>query len=198
MTCQVSAILLAAGSSKRMGRLKQFLPLGDKPVIKHCLDNIIASGIKDIVVVLGIQGKELAKTINHLPVTIIFNNNPYSEMVESVRIGLQNIEPASSGILICLSDHPLVSGETLKTLITWHRREPDKIIVPLYNNKRGHPGLFPKQYAHEVFQGFTLREIVNKDPERIKFVEVSDEGILYDMDTQEDYRKISEIMNKKY
>ena len=61
MTSQVSAIVLAAGSSKRMGKLKQLLPLGGKPVIMHSLDAIIESGITDIVVVLNPAEKEIER-----------------------------------------------------------------------------------------------------------------------------------------
>jgi len=197
VTSQVSAILLAAGSSKRMGKVKQFLPLGGKPVIMHCLDTIVASGIKDIIVVLNPEGKKIEEVIRHLPLTIVFNNNPSSEMAESVRIGLQSVRDDSSGILMCLSDYPLISKNTLKILITWHEKESDKILIPLYKNKRGHPALFPKQCADEVFQGFTLREIAHKDNARIQLVEVQDKGILYDMDTEDDYKIIMDVYLKQ-
>jgi CTP:molybdopterin cytidylyltransferase MocA len=197
VTPRVSAILLAAGSSKRMGKLKQILPLGGKPVIMHCLDTIIASGIKDIIVVLNPEGKEIEEAIRHLPLTIVFNNNPSSEMAESVRIGLQSVRDDSSGIVMCLSDYPLISQNTLKILIAWHEKESEKILIPLYRNKRGHPALFPKHSADEVFQGFTLREIAHKDNGRIQFIEVQDKGILYDMDTEDDYKIIMDMYSKQ-
>jgi len=197
MISHVSAILLAAGLSKRMGMTKQLLPLGDKPVIMHCIDTIIASGIKDIIVVLNPGGKEIEEAIRHLPLTIVFNNDPSSEMAESVRIGLQSVHDDSSGILICLSDYPLITTDTLKILIAWHEKEPDKIIIPVYRNKRGHPTLFPKHCVDGISQGFTLREIVHKDNGRIQFVEVQDEGILFDMDTEEDYKIIKQIYLKQ-
>jgi molybdenum cofactor cytidylyltransferase len=198
VTSRVSAILLAAGSSKRMGKLKQLLPLDGKPVIMHCLDTIIESGITDIVVVLNPAGKEIEEALRHLPLTIVFNNDPSSEMAESVRIGLQSVHDDSSGILICLSDYPLITTDTLKILIAWHEKEPDKIIIPVYRNKRGHPNLFPKHCVDGISQGFTLREIVHKDNRIIQLVEVHDEGVLYDMDTEEDYKMIIQrVLGKK-
>jgi molybdenum cofactor cytidylyltransferase len=188
---KVSAILLAAGMSQRMGDVKQLLPLAGKPAILHCLETIIASGIEDIVVVLNAQAKKIEETIRHLPLTIALNNDRSSDMAESVRIGLQSIRRGATGILVCLSDHPLISINTLKTLIARHKREPDKIIIPVYKNRKGHPGLFPKHCADEIFYGVNLREIVDKDNGRVYFVEVYDEGILLDMDTPEDYRMIT-------
>jgi molybdenum cofactor cytidylyltransferase len=188
VTSRISAILLAAGSSKRMGQLKQLLPLGGKPVIIHCLDTIIESGITDIVVILNPEGKEMEETVRHFPVTIAFNNDASSEMAESARIGLKSVRNDASGILICLSDHPLISTETLKTLIAAHEREHDKIMIPVFRDKRGHPTLFPRYCLDKVSLGYTLREILHSDKSLVHFVEVSDEGILCDMDTEEDYK----------
>jgi molybdenum cofactor cytidylyltransferase len=197
MTRRVSAILLAAGSSKRMGTAKQLLPLAGKPVIRHCLDAIIASGLEEIIAVLYSQAKETEEAIRHLPATIVFNNDPSSEMAESARIAFRRVSGAASGVLVCLSDHPLIRADTLKALISRHGKEPDKIIVPVFKNRRGHPCLFPRCCMEEVFQGFTLREIVQKDKRRVLSVEVQDEGILLDMDTEEDYKTISQLMFEK-
>ncbi len=174
-----------------MGQIKQLLPLGDRPVIRHCLDCIIASGIKNIVVVLG-KNNELMHAINDLPIKIIVNPDPESEMAESVKISLKAIDKSSTGVLICLSDYPLISVNTLKTLTNLHSEYPDKIIIPVYKEKRGHPTLFPISMAKEVSTGLNLRGIINRNADRIKFSDVSDEGVILDMDTVEDYGKILE------
>ena len=190
MPLRVSAILLAAGSSKRMGQPKQLLPLGNKPVIRHCLDNLVAAGIKDIVVVLSQRESEILNSMKDLPVQIVFNENPESEMAESVRIGLRTLTDFSTGVLVHLSDHPLVSAKTLKSIVQCHLEIPDKIIIPQYKGKRGHPSLFPKPVIDEIFVGLTLRDIIKRDSSRIKFLDVDDEGVILDMDTKEDYEKI--------
>ena len=190
MSIQVSAILLAAGSSRRMGQLKQLLPLHDKPIIRHCLDNLITSGIENIVAVLGYRGDEVLAAIQEMPVQIVLNENQESEMAESVRIGLRAIAEKSSGVLVCLSDHPLVSVDTLKSLMQCFREAPDKIIIPLYKGKRGHPTLFPIHVIKEIFEASTLRDIIDKNRSRLKFLNVQDEGVILDMDTKEDYDKV--------
>jgi molybdenum cofactor cytidylyltransferase len=179
-----------------MGRIKQLLPLGNKPVISHCLDTLIASEINDIVVVFGPHRAEILRVIAPLPnlVKIAYNDIPGSEMAESVRIGLGVINTSSSGVLVCLSDHPMVSRETIKTLIGVHREDPDRIIIPLYRGTRGHPTLFPARVIREVLTGRTLREITSKHPEKARYLEVQDEGVILDLDTVEDYKKLSEKM----
>jgi len=173
-----------------MGQPKQLLPLGNKPVIRHCLDNLAAAGIKNVVVVVGRGGSEILDSLKDLPVQIVFNENPESEMAESVRIGLRALTQSSSGVLVHLSDHPLVSSGTLKSIVQCYLETPDKIIIPLYKGKRGHPSLFPKPVIEEIFDEYTLRDIVTKDPNRIRLVDVQDEGVILDIDTREDYEKI--------
>jgi len=177
-----------------MGRIKQLLPLGNKPVISHCLDTLIASEISDIVVVLGRHGVKILRLLGPLPnqVKIAYNNIHGSEMAESVRIGLGVLNPSSSGVLVCLSDHPMVSHETIKTLIGIHKEDSDKILIPLYRGARGHPTLFPSLLIREVLTGHTLREITSRHQEKARYLEVQDEGVILDLDTVEDYKKLSE------
>jgi molybdenum cofactor cytidylyltransferase len=169
-----------------MGRTKQLLQLGDKPVIRHCIDALFAAGITDIVVVVGKEESEIIPSLQGLPLFIAINDKPDSDMAESVRAGLRRLGP-SSAILAFPSDHPLVLPETIKVIISEHRASPDTIIIPAYDNRRGHPTLFPRLIIDEIFSGITLRDITRKDPARVKIVPVWDKGVILDMDTPEDY-----------
>lgn len=173
-----------------MGKLKQLLPLGDTTVINRCLDALITAETEDIVVVLGPGQKELMESINDYPVTLAVNEDAGSDMAESVRVGLAATDERSTGVLICLSDHPLVSPETVKLLAATHPKEPHRIIIPVCNGRRGHPALFPRGVIQEIFTGMNLREIIRNDPCRVMLVEVQDEGVIMDMDTKEDYLAI--------
>lgn len=173
-----------------MGRPKQLLPLGDRLVVNHCVDNIVAAGIKEIVVVVGPNAKETIETLSGLPVRIAVNNAKDSDMAGSVRVGLQALDQSCSGVLVCLADHPLASGDVMKALARAHVTSPDKIIIPAYNGRRGHPSLFPRPILQEIFSGITLRDIVRKDERRVQVIDVSDEGVVLDMDTPEDYERV--------
>jgi molybdenum cofactor cytidylyltransferase len=173
-----------------MGQLKQLLPIHNKPIIRHCLDNLLAAGIKDIVVVLGPRGDEMLDSIKEIPIQIVFNRNPESEMAESVRIGNRAVAEKSSGVIVCLSDHPMVSVDTLIILMQCFLETPDKIIIPVYKEKRGHPTLFPKHIIEEIFEQNTLRDIIQIDESRLRFLDVQDEGVVLDIDTKKDYERI--------
>ena len=185
----VSSVLLAAGMSRRMGRTKQLLKLGDKPVIRHCFDALVAAGISDIVAVLGSPENGIRALMEGLPLSIAINGSRESDMAESVRTGLLRLAP-SSAVLIFPSDHPLVAPGTIEVLVHEYGAFPASIIIPAYDGKRGHPTLFPRQIIDEIFSSLTLRDIVRKDPARVRIVPVSDEGVILDMDTPEDYHAI--------
>lgn len=172
-----------------MGRPKPLLPLGDRTVLRHAVERILEAGVKDVVVVLG--SEEAARTIRDLPVTVALNETPESDMAESARVGFGAVDPSSSGVLIHLSDHPLVAAETFRTLLAAQAREPERIIIPVYEGRRGHPTLFPLHILkEELHGGLTLRDLAYREPRRVRLVNVPDEGVALDMDTPEDYEKI--------
>jgi CTP:molybdopterin cytidylyltransferase MocA len=180
-----------------MGRPKQLLPLGDLTVIEHGISAIIAAGIKDIVVVLGPDAGDISRTIHHLPVRTVLNMQPGSEMAESVRTGLKFVSADATGILICLADHPLVLPETMKELIVLHEKNPDSIIIPSFRRRRGHPSLFPGNIIEEIFARDSLRDVIGSNAEKIRYLDVADEGVLLDMDTTEDYERILDNYHKR-
>jgi molybdenum cofactor cytidylyltransferase len=173
-----------------MGQTKQLLKLGDKTVIRHCIDTLVGGGVSDILVVVAACGNRIAPHLRGLPVSIAVNDTPYSDMAESVRAGLKQLRHYTSPVLVCLSDHPLVTAETVSLILRQHRAFPGAIIIPEYDGKRGHPCLFPRSVIDEIFSGITLRDIVRRDPARVRPVTVGDEGVVLDMDTRKDYAMI--------
>jgi CTP:molybdopterin cytidylyltransferase MocA len=105
--------------------------LGDGPVIEFCVNSITASGIEDVVIVLRPGDKELFDVVSSFPLRVVFNENPESEMADSVRTGLRQIGPSATGVVICLSDHPMVTEETFRSLMKMHGKCPDKILIPI-------------------------------------------------------------------
>ena len=192
MVLHVAALILAAGSSRRMGISKQLLPLGDRPVIRHCYDAIAAAGIRQVIVVIGAHGNGIPEALHGTTSTIVRNTFPDSQMADSVRTGLGAIGDRCSGVLICLSDHPLIEIGTYKAIINIHKVAPDRIVIPVYSGRRGHPTLFPPKAVQEIASGATLRDVISKDASRLTLIDVADEGVVLDMDTDDDYRRILE------
>lgn len=193
MAHRVAAILLAAGKSRRMGTCKQLLQLDGKPVMVHCLETLFSGGVADVIVVVSTSQEDVARVAGRYPVQVVCNTNPEGDMASSVRTGRDALPSASTGVLIALSDYPLITPETISCTIEAQRQQPDRIIIPSYNGRRGHPSLFPRPLLDELVQTLTLRDLLLNHPDKIQHLEVQDPGILMDMDTPDDFRRIGGV-----
>jgi molybdenum cofactor cytidylyltransferase len=106
--------------------------------------------------------------------------------------GIGALVPESEAAVVNLVDHPLVSADTIKTLISSFRESPLPILIASYQGKRGHPVLFSSQVYGEILaapldQG--AKVVVRKDPTRVREIPLDDPGILADIDTPQDYQR---------
>ncbi len=196
MNASVVAILLAAGKSRRMGSCKQLLPLGGSTVIARCLEVLVAGGVGEIVVVVAEAGNNVAAAVQDYLVKIVVNLEHEGDMASSVRAGRDAVTTDTSGVIVALCDYPLVYPATIKSLILAHGESPGSILIPCHLERRGHPLLFSRSILDELTPDATLRDLVRRDPDRIRCLNVDDPGVLLDMDTPEDYRRICCIMNQ--
>ncbi len=173
-----------------MGRPKQLLPVSGRAAVRYCAETILSAGLCDLVVVTGANAGETEAALEGLPVRIARNPDPASDMAGSVRNGLNATDPESRHVLVCLADHPLVSVATIRTILDASQRDPVRIVIPRYRGRRGHPTLFPRSIIREAFGGQNLRGIINGHSAHVLEIDVDDEGIVLDMDTEVDYEKI--------
>ena len=175
-----------------MGRPKPLLPVGDRPSVVRCLEALRHAGVGDIVVVVaaGAVGEAVARAVTLLGATIATNPDAGSDMAGSIRVALATANTSASGVLIALCDHPLVASGTVSALCAEHALHPDAILVPVYEGRKGHPTLFPRAILGEIAVLPTLRDVVRKDPARVREIVVGDEGVVLEMDTPEEYAQL--------
>ena len=195
----ISAILLGAGESRRMGRDKLMLPWAGKTVFEHCLDILLRSETMEIVVVLRSPSQELEGRIARYPgpakrkIKVVVNPDSREGMSSSIRIGLRSIQPMSRGVLIALGDQPLLKARTINALIRAFSQGKRKIVVPFYRKKRGNPVVFDREYVRCLMgmQGDTGgRSILENYPEEIFRFRTGSEGVIRDIDTRRQYRAL--------
>jgi molybdenum cofactor cytidylyltransferase len=172
-----------------MGRPKALLPIQNQPAIRRCLTTLLGA-VMEIIVILGTDSEAVAALLKDVSVTVMFNTLPQSDMATSVRLGYQAMQPRSAGGLVYPVDHPLVQAETIKRLAAAALEAPDRIVIPCFQERRGHPTFFPRALLAEICQGFTLREIIGRHPQKVTHLPVADEGVILEMDTPADYQKI--------
>ncbi len=172
-----------------MGRPKQLLPIHGKAAVRYCVETIIAAGVADIIAVVA-KGSPVGAAVQDLPTRVVCNEDPESDMAGSVRVGLQAVAPTSRSVLVCLVDHPLVTAGTIGSILSEADRDPVKIIIPRYQARGGHPTLFPRSIIRKLEKGKNLRDLINSHAAQVRYLDVDDEGVVLDMDTEADYEKI--------
>lgn len=175
-----------------MGRPKQLLPLSDRPALRRCVESVIAGGAPEVLVVIAESG-DTGCVLDGLPVRIVCNSERDSDMAGSVRVGLRDVRESATGVLVCLADHPLVSPGTVRLLLEEHAARPDRIIIPVYRERRGHPTLFPRAVISEIRSLPTLRDLIRRFEDRVLLRDVPDEGVILDMDTPGDYERLRRL-----
>ena len=187
----ISAIVLAAGQSIRMGQQKMLLPWGQTTVIGKVVLTLLEGGVHDICVVVGSSHSELEKNLQRFKLNFIINNNYRNgEMLTSIQVGLNALE--SEATLVVLGDQPQIETWIVKTIVDRYLSTHHKIIVPSYNMRRGHPWLIEKSYWEEIFDlmpPHTLRDFLSLHNQVIDYLNVETPSVIQDLDTQHDYAK---------
>jgi molybdenum cofactor cytidylyltransferase len=193
----MSALLLAAGKSERMGGVKLLLSLGEKRMIEAALANLQGSRCDEIIVVLGFATEEIRPLVEGKERVKVVINPQFAEgMSTSIHEGLQAISSRATGILIALADQPFIPPEVINKLIEGFQTGVQGIVLPVYEGKRGHPVILDrKKYEEELLalQGDVGgKEIVGKHPEDVLEVAVASKGVVIDIDAPEDYKAMQE------
>jgi molybdenum cofactor cytidylyltransferase len=186
----ICALLLAAGESKRMGAPKMLLPFGQKTIIEHIVDNIIASKADKTWVVLGSHREEIFRRISGRPVLTVVNHRYKEGMLSSIQTGFEALPKETLAAMVFLGDQPLIPISVIDCLIEGYRESQKGILLPVHKRKRGHPVLIDLKYKHEVLTlspGIGLRALVHGHPEDVQEIEVDTPHILKDIDKPEDY-----------
>jgi molybdenum cofactor cytidylyltransferase len=188
----ISAILLAAGRSRRMGAFKPLLPFGDRTVIECCLSNLQTAGVEDIVIVLGHRAEDIRAQLKNLAVTFAINPDPDSEMSASIACGVAAVSSSAKGLIIAPVDHPAVPGQTIGILIDEWRRGA-RLVQPEHEGRGGHPVLVDLAYRIELLgldPESGLRALFAAHRSEVRRVRVSSPFVARDMDTWEDYQRL--------
>jgi len=197
------ALLLAGGQAARMGRVKPLLPLPLLPGGGRCsaleaLARLYRSvGIKEPLVVSGFHAEAVEAAARALSLGIVRNDHPEDGMFSSVRAGLA-ATPDCDGIFIHPADIPLVSGHTLRALLTAASGGLDAVLIPRHKGREGHPPLLPAIFKDALLRHTGeggLRAALAALPR--KEVDTPDPYCLEDMDNAEDYARLETLARRR-
>ena len=186
----ISAILLAAGQSKRMGgENKLTKEIEGIPLIKRSVKNIIASTVDELIIILGYQKEIIEKLIDkNEKIKFVFNKNFESGMASSIKTGLNHLSEKTDAFFICLGDMPMVNKNIYNLLIK--SKNNKKIIVPAYKSERGNPVLFSKSMKKQIMTiegDVGAKKILGSHKDKILNLEINNESITKDFNIRDDF-----------
>ena len=185
----ISAILLAAGQSKRMnGENKLTKKINGVPLINLSILNILESSIEELIIVTGYQNEILESIINK-DNKIFFNNHYKSGMASSIKVGVSNLSKKSKAFFICLGDMPYVNRKIYEQLIK-HANDKE-IIIPTYNAKQGNPVLFSIKMKNKIMSvegDLGAKELLKKYKDKIFKLPIDDSSILTNLNTIDSFK----------
>ena len=141
----LAAVILSGGSSSRMGSPKALLRYQGRAFLDHLLEVTHHPDISLRRVVLGAHAEPIAKAVDLAADEIVINEDWEKGQLSSIQLALRSLPPGTSGILLCLIDHPLISAGLVSELANKFRETGAPIVLPLYMGRRGHPVIFSAQ-----------------------------------------------------
>jgi len=191
----IAAVVAAAGRSRRMGSPKQLLAWGDSTVIATVAQNLTAADAAPVLCVVGHRQAEMREALANTAAQTVFNPDYIEgEMLSSYQAGIRALaETDCVGTLIALGDQPHIPVAIIRQALEQAQVTPDKLVIPSYNMRRGHPFYVPRQLWLELLAlsgDETLRTLLMRHPDEIVYVNVDSAAILRDMDTPEEYAAV--------
>ena len=191
MNIFVSAIILAAGESRRMGMPKLLLPFGDATMIECTVRNVLSSAVREVILVTGSEAERIESLFKRGPVLVVHNSGYAGGMATSIITGMSAASPESQAVLIMPGDQPTVTGATIGAVLSAFEESGKGIAVPVYNGRTGHPAVFSLKYREQIVASVDrgVRSLIYDNPQDLLKVPVDVPDVVMDIDTSEDYRR---------
>lgn len=187
---KVGAVITAAGMSSRMGDFKQLMKIGPYFMIEHLILKFKQAGIEDIVIVTGYKSDILREALAKYDVEFVHNcNYDKTQMLDSVKLGLDYIKGKVDRILYCPCDIVLFNINTVRKIM----KSDGLIVIPTCEGKTGHPVSIESKLIASILEYIGedgLRGAMRKTNADCTYIEVDDVGILMDADTRTDYERL--------
>jgi molybdenum cofactor cytidylyltransferase len=208
---QTAAIILAAGTSSRMGMAKNklLLPLRNRPVVTHVIEAALGSLARPVVLVLGHQAREVRTHIQSYleedQLTIIENPDYHQGMSTSMQAGLRALSSDDyknnlTGAIFLLGDQPMINPTIIDQLLALRESTGKRIVLPLYQGQRGNPVLFSLDLSDELMQvsgDEGGRSVLKRHPDEIATLEMGELAANSDVDTWEAYLEVQAAWEQK-
>ena len=191
----VSAILLAAGLSRRMGATNKLtLPVDGVPLLRRTAQVLSAAWLNEVVVVLGHEAELVAPLLAGLPVRTVQNPDYRAGQMTSVHRGLAALSAPCAGVMICLSDQPLLEAADIERIAdTFVRDCPRSVLVPSWRGRRGNPIVLAWAHREAILAGgrnLGCKRLIQNNPDLVWPLPMPNDHCVFDLDQPADYQRL--------
>ena len=176
-----------------MGRTKQLLPFRGKTILECVIDSAIASSLHRVVVVIGHQAELLSPLLESRDLALVVNPCFHLGQSSSLKAGLNLLSEDTEAVIFLLGDQPLVTPALIDRILAAYAASPCPIVMPVCSGRRGNPALFSRETFPRISAldgDCGARPLFKEYESRILTVPVVDPAIRFDIDTEEDYRRL--------
>lgn len=196
MGARIAAVLLAAGRSRRMGAVnKLLLPVQGRALVRRSAQVLLDSQLCEIVAVLGHEAARVGEQLADLALACVVNEDYAQGQMSSVHRGLQALDGDYDGVMIALADQPLIEPQDIDRILEgFAARARGSVLVPTHRGRRGNPIVLAWAHREAILAGgrnLGCRRLIERNPELVSTLEMDNDHVLVDLDTPEDYARLS-------
>ena len=191
--CRVAGVILAAGSSSRIGEVKQLLGFRQTTLLGQVVENANGCLLDEVILVLGHGADEIRKALRFEGVRVVINEAHAQGQSTSLRAGLSDVSEDTDAVMFILGDQPLVGSEVMNALIDGYCRTRAPIVLPTHRGRRGNPVVIDRTLfarVESITGDVGARVLFQEYAEEIVEIDVEDDSIHFDLDTWEDYEEL--------
>lgn len=192
---RIAGVLLAAGSSRRMGRDKLYLELEGETLLRRAVRRAIEAGLDPVLVVTGPDPERAERELAGQPVHLVANPAHQQGQSTSLRAGLEQVPASAAGALVVLADMPFVTTAMMRAIVRLYREERPRLIASRYGEVTAPPTLYDRSLFGEFTEGRCGRHVVKRHVHEAAIVDWPKE-CLADLDVEDDYERARERLGR--
>lgn len=180
----LATVILSGGASRRMGSPKALLPYQGRTFLEHLLEVTAQPKLGARRVVLGADAASIAKAIKLQPEEVVVNEDWGKGQLSSIQAAVRSLPADTDGMLLCLIDHPLISGALVRDLVDHFYASGKPIVLPVFQGRRGHPVIFSSRLYQELLDApleTGARAVVWAHSGEISELHTSEEGCVINL-----------------